>query len=1735
MTSTASKRSICGSCGRIVPAADISTVDDGDPLLLPLGGALDRCGRRGCTWDICLSCHKALIRGTTPKFSAKNLVNVTLCQDYPSVLDDLTLTEECVIARCHPLGVIVKLRPGGRRSSISHRALRGHFIVIPQDPGPLLQILPSPELRLDSLIKVFWLGDRPPTYEDLSPFLVIRRVKVLAALEYLVRHNHLYQTLIINGSAIDNWSDEFIPPELQDNIIRLDQPDHHEREGYTVGLAQGNYENDLQAAQNESVDFNDCGLVLTGSVSTDINGERQNSDLRMLHTLLDVVGSRSYPSEQAFGRTNPAQKCPTASQRIPVVSYRTHGQVALMDHWSDPHYFTAAFPTLFPMGIGGHLDERGIPVSLSALAEWSLSHHSRRFARHKTFMYLLFDILQLRRSSLGNAFLVKRRYWKSAAQDVASLTVDQLQKAAQETKAGQDVEDPVIRRLLQQIVTIGMHVPGSFSQKLKMRSEIRGLIVRYGMPAFWITLNPSDLRNPLVLILAGVEIPGDNVVAANATIRDAVATSNPVAVADFFHCVCQATLRGLLATNTDNIGVLGDLSNHYGVVETNGRGMLHMHALLWVRGNLAFTTLRNRLLKDTEFAARMIRYLEATIVQSIDESIPYDPEVSLPSTPPSAKDRETDAEFFLALSYDSNSVARRTQIHSRHHLSTCFKYRQRGPGKDACRFGMPRNLVPASKVDEIGLIHLARNHAWTNPWNPAIASCVRSNHDISWIPTVSKSLSLIYYITNYATKDDVSPWQMVAKAALLKERIERAKTAELPTRTDLRLREKGFDNFALRCFNTLSHDREISGVQVASTLLNLPTHYTISHNFIRINLWWLRRYIRDLIEPVSIDVDGSSDPIAEEPCTYEAGATAPVSIFDNYKLRGQQLGSLALFEYCMLVRTTNVRDAIADDVDFDPSHPQSNSHVQRLARTSSQVATVTFNGQITEFQASEDAVPGGHCKTTANMNDLAEILLGLFVPWGQLPALFQEHANSMLTKRDACSRIWKIVEPTLVSHLRTFAANIELLRKSREDSYADAKLRQAPIPVDGLFDRNVDELEIDNVDSDSDDFFMNLDESVSIETLIAAYHSIANRWDREMLVAARRIPSLVHAIPQNRGPPLLHLLPLNLIDNPAYRSSGLTFFPPSMLQQWETHLKELAKPVDYGHVQDAVIGPAYELDDFTLNIADSILEPMLTEPEPIPTLPDHGPCVAGAYTSSSLTSLVSQTIPLNTKQRLVVEKVLREALTWADHPYDASHRYQTLLYIGGEGGVGKSQIIKGIIAGMDLIRRKEEVILMAPTGAAADNIGGNTFHTSLGISITRSQGHAMAARVRKLWSRKTIMIIDEVSMMDLSMLSVINNHCKMARSLDRGSPDFFGALPVVILMGDFYQFPPVRGPALWKEPRKGNAEDEDGRLIWHQFKHVIMLDEQMRQSGDPSFRSLLHRARASTLTEDDLHLLNASVITSLVAPHLGATTTVVKLNALRHQINRIRMEHFARTHRQKIYAFPAYHSRTKSTGPVNLRLRVDDLLQQPDHGTRIPFPGMFLHTLDMPSVILTNICTRLGLVNGATGTAVGIVADPTAEFYEIDDLYILCTKPPACVLFKQDKSSASVFEGLAPAIVPIFPLERSITVKGYSVRRKQVPMCPAFSLTDYKVQGSTLDSAILDLRDDPTIRGRDRHQKFCSTYVQLSRLRSLEGLHLLQQIEMKDLQFEPDPRILAEMQKLQELQRTTIEEWENLR
>ena len=59
----------------------------------------------------------------------------------------------------------------------------------------------------------------------------------------------------------------------------------------------------------------------------------------------------------------------------------------------------------------------------------------------------------------------------------------------------------------------------------------RGLIAWYRMPAFWLTINPSDLQNPLVLILARTLLLEDALPQVSAAIRQVAAMPNLVAVA----------------------------------------------------------------------------------------------------------------------------------------------------------------------------------------------------------------------------------------------------------------------------------------------------------------------------------------------------------------------------------------------------------------------------------------------------------------------------------------------------------------------------------------------------------------------------------------------------------------------------------------------------------------------------------------------------------------------------------------------------------------------------------------------------------------------------------------------------------------------------------------------------------------------------------------------------------------------------------------------------------------------------------------------------------------------------------------------------------------------------------------------------------------------------------------------------------------------------------------------------
>ena len=128
-------------------------------------------------------------------------------------------------------------------------------------------------------------------------------------------------------------------------------------------------------------------------------------------------------------------------------------------------------------------------------------------------------------------------------------------------------------------------------------------------------------------------------------------------------------------------------------------------------------------------------------------------------------------------------------------------------------------------------------------------------------------------------------------------------------------------------------------------------------------------------------------------------------------------------------------------------------------------------------------------------------------------------------------------------------------------------------------------------------------------------------------------------------------------------------------------------------------------------------------------------------------------------------------------------------FITGSGGTRKSYIINMIINILN--NRRSKFLLLAPTGVAAQNIGGTTIHSELSITSTQGGFQTRAFVNTELNTRlkkvETI-IIDEISMVSAELLDFISNI--FARIHNNALP--FGGINVIVV-GDLYQLPPVTG------------------------------------------------------------------------------------------------------------------------------------------------------------------------------------------------------------------------------------------------------------------------------------------------------------------------------------------------------
>ena len=211
------------------------------------------------------------------------------------------------------------------------------------------------------------------------------------------------------------------------------------------------------------------------------------------------------------------------------------------------------------------------------------------------------------------------------------------------------------------------------------------------------------------------------------------------------------------------------------------------------------------------------------------------------------------------------------------------------------------------------------------------------------------------------------------------------------------------------------------------------------------------------------------------------------------------------------------------------------------------------------------------------------------------------------------------------------------------------------------------------------------------------------------------------------------------------------------------------------------------------------------------------------------------------------------------------------VFLSGPGGMGKSHVIK--LVQSDTIRilklsgmfEPDDVIVLltAPTGVAAFNIGGMTLHSAFLLGCSKCIGFQPLSNdrlttLRCKLSKLMLVIIDEVSMVGANMLLQIHKRLHQLKGIMPDSSTFGGVS--ILAVGDLYQLPPIGQPSLFDKVTDSYANLYKSGSLWVDEFNLLELTEIMHQRGERQFVELLCRMRKPECTPEDIQVLKSRVI-----------------------------------------------------------------------------------------------------------------------------------------------------------------------------------------------------------------------------------------------------------------------------------
>ena len=482
---------------------------------------------------------------------------------------------------------------------------------------------------------------------------------------------------------------------------------------------------------------------------------------------------------------------------------------------------------------------------------------------------------------------------------------------------------------------------------------------------------------------------------------------------------------------------------------------------------------------------------------------------------------------------------------------------------------------------------------------------------------------------------------------------------------------------------------------------------------------------------------------------------------------------------------------------------------------------------------------------------------------------------------------------------------------------------------------------------------------------------------------------------------------------------------------------------------------------------------------------------------------------------------------------------QRLMIVHGQGGTGKMALLNAISQTFDDLGASALLAKTAMSGVAASIIGGQTLHSWAALPIIAPQtnkwlthpGKDVKARRQKNMEKVLWLTIDEMSMLTSPMLVLLSQVTGMFRtgipSSDASTP--FGGLNVVLL-GDFHQLPPVaKGKTELYHPRPPPPETSNlGRCIYEQFEIVVKLDEQIRIQ-DQGWNDILQCARTGDCTKDDIASIRKLVLTSpecdipnFALPPWNEMILVTSRNSVRSSWNDFMVTQHARRTSQIRYVVYA-RDRRNDGQPLTKQQRLAVAHLKLDETNNLPHKVELV--VGMKAMVTLNISPENDLANGSRGIIEDIILNPKERVDASESNIIRLQYPPAVVLFRPLFCRDRKFPGLRTGIVPIFPSHQSFKIGGRSgirVDRDQIALTAAYAFTDFKSQGQTIESAIVDLAKPPSGSIDGFH-----AYVALSRSRGMKTIRLLRDFEEKLFTVHPSEHLRCEDVRLERLEMDT--------